>query len=94
MTLPLIYDGQVVGIADLQSDRLNNFTRSPTVSFASALADSVAAAVHNADLYRTERWRRQVADSLREVAGISFQRIQASKTCSTGCCRNSSAIYP
>ena len=69
MTLPLIYDGQVVGILDLQSDRLNNFSEDDRV-LCSALADSVAAAVHNADLYRTERWRRQVADSLREVAGL------------------------
>ena len=35
-----------------------------------AVADTMAAAIRNADLYRSEQWRRQVADSLRDVAGL------------------------
>jgi serine phosphatase RsbU (regulator of sigma subunit) len=35
-----------------------------------AVADNIATAIHNADLYRTEQWRRQVVDGLREVAGL------------------------
>ena len=35
-----------------------------------ALASSVAIAIRNANLYRSEQWRRQVADSLRQVAGL------------------------
>ena len=27
-----------------------------------AVADTIATAIHNADLYRSEQWRRQVAD--------------------------------
>ena len=69
MTIPLIFDGQVVGVLDLQSDRINAFSEDDRF-LCEALADNVAAAIHNADLYRTERWRRQVADSLREVAGL------------------------
>jgi sigma-B regulation protein RsbU (phosphoserine phosphatase) len=69
MTIPLIYDNQVVGILDIQSDRLNAFD-ADDLFLCEALADSVAVAIHNADLFRTERWRRQVADSLREVAGL------------------------
>ena len=53
---------------DLQSDHLNAFTEEDQF-LCEAIADSVALAIHNADLYRTERWRRQVADSLQEVAG-------------------------
>ncbi len=68
LTIPLIFDNQVVGVLDLQSDHINAFTDEDHF-LCEALADSVASAIHNADLYRTERWRRQVSDSLREVAG-------------------------
>ena len=68
LTIPLIFNNQVVGVLDLQSDRINAFTTEDQF-LCEALADSVASAIHNADLYRTERWRRQIADSLREVAG-------------------------
>jgi sigma-B regulation protein RsbU (phosphoserine phosphatase) len=69
MTIPLIYDGQVIGVLDLQSNHLQAFSENDQF-LCRALADNLAAAIHNADLYRTERWRRQVADSLREVAGL------------------------
>jgi serine phosphatase RsbU (regulator of sigma subunit)/putative methionine-R-sulfoxide reductase with GAF domain/anti-sigma regulatory factor (Ser/Thr protein kinase) len=69
LTIPLVFDDQVVGVLDLQSDRVNAFTDDDHF-LCEALADNVAVAIHNADLYRTERWRRQVADSLREVAGF------------------------
>jgi sigma-B regulation protein RsbU (phosphoserine phosphatase) len=68
LTIPLVYDAKVVGVLDLQSDRRDAFTEDHRF-LCEALADNVAVAIHNADLYRTERWRRQVADSLREVAG-------------------------
>lgn len=69
MTIPLVFNDQVIGVLDLQSDRINAFSEDDRF-LCGALADNVAAAIHNADLYRTERWRRQVADSLREVAGL------------------------
>jgi serine phosphatase RsbU (regulator of sigma subunit)/putative methionine-R-sulfoxide reductase with GAF domain/anti-sigma regulatory factor (Ser/Thr protein kinase) len=68
LTIPLVFDNRVVGVLDVQSDRLNAFSEEDHF-LCEALADSVASAIHNADLYQTERWRRQVADSLREVAG-------------------------
>ena len=68
LTIPLIFNNQVVGVLDLQSDRSEAFSEDDHF-LCEALADSVASAIHNADLYQTERWRRQVADSLREVAG-------------------------
>jgi sigma-B regulation protein RsbU (phosphoserine phosphatase) len=68
LTIPLIFNNQVVGVLDLQSDRINAFSAEDHF-LCEALADSVASAIHNADLFRTERWRRQVSDSLREVAG-------------------------
>jgi sigma-B regulation protein RsbU (phosphoserine phosphatase) len=69
MTIPLVYDKQVNGVLDLQSNRLNAFGDDDRF-LCEALADNVAVAIHNADLYRTERWRRQVADGLRDVTGL------------------------
>lgn len=68
LTIPLLYDNKPVGVLDLQSDRFNAFGEEDR-SILESLADNIAVAIHNADLFRTERWRRQVADSLREVAG-------------------------
>jgi len=67
LCVPLMFDQQVVGVLDVQSDLLNAFTEDDRVIF-EAVAGSIASAIHNADLYKSEQWRRQVADSLREVA--------------------------
>jgi sigma-B regulation protein RsbU (phosphoserine phosphatase) len=69
LTIPLLYDKKPIGVLDLQSDQNNIFSEDDKFVL-EALADTIAAAIHNADLFRTERWRRQVADSLREVAGL------------------------
>ncbi|HLA06512.1 MAG TPA: SpoIIE family protein phosphatase, partial [Anaerolineales bacterium] len=69
LCVPLLYDGDVVGLLDIQSDRLNTFRNEEQFMF-EAVADNIAIAIHNAALYRSEQWRRQVADSLREVAGL------------------------
>jgi serine phosphatase RsbU (regulator of sigma subunit)/putative methionine-R-sulfoxide reductase with GAF domain len=69
LTVPLLYNDRVVGILDIQSDQLDAFNVEDRLIF-ETVADSIAAAIRNADLYRSERWRRQVADSLREVAGL------------------------
>ncbi|GAB4493069.1 MAG: hypothetical protein Fur0016_20970 [Anaerolineales bacterium] len=67
LTVPLVFSGQVLGILDVQSDQLNAFTEQDKLTI-ETLGDSIAAAIRNADLYRSEQWRRQVGDSLREVA--------------------------
>jgi sigma-B regulation protein RsbU (phosphoserine phosphatase) len=69
LCVPLRYGEEVVGILDIQSDKRNAFTEDDRLIF-EAVADNIATAIHNADLYRSERWRRQVADGLREVAGL------------------------
>jgi len=69
LSIPLLYDQKVVGVLDIQSNKYNAFTEDDQIMFA-AVADNIATAIHNADLYRSEQWRRQVADSLREVAGL------------------------
>jgi sigma-B regulation protein RsbU (phosphoserine phosphatase) len=67
LCVPLLFDQEVVGILDVQSDKPNAFTEDDRMLF-EAVADNIASAIHNADLYSSEQWRRQVADSLREVA--------------------------
>lgn len=69
LSVPLSFGGQVLGVLDVQSDRLNAFGEQDRILFA-ALAEHIAIAMRNAYLYRSETWRRQVADSLREVAGL------------------------
>ncbi|MGZ9166791.1 MAG: GAF domain-containing protein, partial [Anaerolineales bacterium] len=69
LCVPLRYREEIVGILDIQSDKRNAFTQDDHLIF-EAVADNIATAIHNADLYRSERWRRQVADGIREVAGL------------------------
>ena len=69
LCVPLLYNGEVVGILDIQSDKVNSFSDEDLITF-EAVADNIAIAVHNADLYRSEQWRRQVGESLHEVAGL------------------------
>jgi sigma-B regulation protein RsbU (phosphoserine phosphatase) len=69
MAVPLKFGDNVLGVLDIQSDRLNAFKEDDRVMF-ETVGDTIAAAIRNADLYRSERWRRQVADGLREVAGL------------------------
>lgn len=69
LTVPLIFGDQVLGVLDVQSDRLGAFSEDDRYLF-EALADHIAIALRNAYLYRTEVWRRKTTDSLREVAGL------------------------
>jgi phosphoserine phosphatase RsbU/P len=69
LCVPLLYGSRIVGVLDIQSNKLNGFTEDDQFIF-EAVADNIATAIHNADLYASEQWRRQVADGLREVAGL------------------------
>ena len=74
LTVPLLFGERVVGVLDIQSDRLNAFTEDDLLLF-QAVGGTIAASIRNADLYRSEQWRRQVADSLREVAGLLSEYV-------------------
>jgi sigma-B regulation protein RsbU (phosphoserine phosphatase) len=69
LTIPLTFNEIVLGVLDIQSDKLNAFSEDDQTMF-EAVAGTMAAAIRNADLYRSEQWRRQVSDSLHEVAGL------------------------
>jgi serine phosphatase RsbU (regulator of sigma subunit)/transcriptional regulator with GAF, ATPase, and Fis domain len=69
LAVPLVFGETVLGVLDIQSEQLNAFGEDDRFLF-EALADHIAIAMRNAQLYRSEVWRRRVADSLREVAGL------------------------
>jgi sigma-B regulation protein RsbU (phosphoserine phosphatase) len=74
LAVPLIFASEVLGVLDVRSERPGAFGDEDLLLF-EALADSVAAAIRNANLYRSERWRRQVADGLQEVAGLLSSEV-------------------
>ena len=69
LTIPLIYNDEVLGVLDVQSDKLGAFNYDDQVMM-ETLAANIAVALRNANLYHSERWRRQVADSLRRISGV------------------------
>ncbi len=69
MTVPLKYGGEILGVLDLQSDRINAFGEEDRFIL-EALAAGISTALRNANLYRTERWRRQVAESYKTIAEL------------------------
>ena len=69
MTVPLKYGGEILGVLDLQSDRVNAFGEEDRFIL-EALAAGISTALRNANLYRTERWRRQVAESYKTIAEL------------------------
>jgi GAF domain-containing protein len=69
LTIPLQFGGEVQGVLDIQSEEWNAFSAEDQ-QLMETFADNIAIAIRNARLYRSERWRRQVAESLRDVAGL------------------------
>lgn len=74
LCVPLLFGERVHGVLDVQSDRLNAFTNDDRIMF-ETVAGTMAASIRNADLYRSEQWRRRVADGLREVAGLLSENV-------------------
>ncbi len=74
LAVPLTFGNQVLGVLNVRSEQRDVFGDQDRVLF-EALADSVATAIRNANLYRSEQWRRQVSDSLREVAGLLSSEV-------------------
>ncbi len=69
MVLPLTFAGEVLGALDIQSNIPGAFDED-AISILEALTGSISIAIRNATLYRSEQWRREVADSFRDVAGL------------------------
>lgn len=69
LALPITFAGDTMGVLDIQSDQVNEFSQDD-VMLLEALTSSIAIAMRNANLYRGEQWRRKVADSFRDVAAL------------------------
>jgi phosphoserine phosphatase RsbU/P len=69
LTVPLIAGDEVLGVLDIQSQEINAFDENACSLF-EALAAPIAIAMRNASFYRTEQWRRRVAESFRDVAHL------------------------
>ena len=69
LTVPLIVGDEVLGVLDIQSREPNAFDENDRSLF-EALAAPIAVAMRNANLYRSEQWRRKVAESFRDVAHL------------------------
>ena len=67
LVIPLKLGEEVIGILDIHGSESNAFHRSDLPLF-EALASTIAIAFRNAGLYRSEKWRRQVAESFRDAA--------------------------
>ncbi len=78
MAVPLQFGSDILGILDIQSDQAQQFDLSDKQLF-ETLADNIGIAIRNSILYNSERWRRQAADSLREVAGLLSSNIALDK---------------
>jgi len=74
LAIPLIFGGEVLGVLDVQSDRRNAFAEDDRFLL-EALGDNISIAIRNAMMYRSERWRRQVAESLRDVAALLSSEV-------------------
>jgi serine phosphatase RsbU (regulator of sigma subunit)/putative methionine-R-sulfoxide reductase with GAF domain len=75
LTIPLIFGNDVLGILDLQSDKVDSFTQEDLDLF-EGLASVIAVSLRNANLFRTERWRREVADSFQNVAQLLSENVE------------------
>jgi phosphoserine phosphatase RsbU/P len=82
LAIPLSFAGDLLGVLDIQSDRLNAFSDNDRTLY-EALGASIAISIRNAALYRTEKWRHQVAESFKDVASLISSNIPLDKLLDT-----------
>jgi len=70
LTVPIIVKGAIIGVLDIQSDRLNDFDQTD-LDFMQSLANQTGIAIENARLYKMARHR---AEQFRVITEVS-QRI-------------------
>ena len=74
MAIPIFFGSDLLGVLDIQSDHIFAFSADDQ-QLLETLAHNIAIAMHNARLYRSEKWRRQVAERMRDVAGLLSENI-------------------
>lgn len=78
LALPLTMGDITLGVLDIQSDQPNAF-RLDDMPVWQSLADQVAIAIQNANLYEGEKSRRQLAETLYEVGRALTQTLELSE---------------
>ena len=78
LAIPLIYGKDTLGVLDIQSDQLNAFNTEDQ-NLIEGLASGIALSIRNATLYRSEKWRRRVADGFREIAGLITSNVEINR---------------
>jgi len=69
LVVPLIYVGEILGILVIQSEDKNSINEHDLFIF-EAIASTISSALRNANLFRSEQWRYQVAESFRSVINM------------------------
>lgn len=62
MAVPILFGGILIGILDLQSQEIGRFTNDD-IKIMTILADQIAVAIHNAELFDEVRQARELAES-------------------------------
>ena len=75
LCLPLKFQGEVLGVLDLQSDQTDAFTFQD-VDQLETLSQTISIALRNANLYKTSLWRRNLAERYRECAEYISRNIE------------------
>lgn len=78
LDIPLNFGNDILGVLDIQSDQLNAFDQKDVDLF-EGFASGIALAMRNANLFRTEQWRRRVADSFQDIASLLSTNLELSK---------------
>jgi len=78
LDIPLNFGNEVLGVLDFQSDQLNAFDQED-VNLFEGFASGIALAMRNANLFRSEQWRRRVADSFQDIASLLSTNLQLSQ---------------
>jgi len=69
LIVSLRFSDQILGVIEIGTESRSGITAEDQAVL-EAVADYIAIAIHNSGLYRSEQWRRKVAESMREIAGL------------------------
>lgn len=75
MAIPVFTGENLMGVLNVHADRINFFSEEDQ-AILSTLAAQIAGSIQNAQLYQKEQYRRQVADTLSDMARITGESLQ------------------
>ncbi|GAB4501410.1 MAG: hypothetical protein Fur0035_09520 [Anaerolineales bacterium] len=75
MAIPVFTGEALMGVLNVHSDQVNFFNEEDQ-AILSTLAAQIAGSIQNAQLYQKEQYRRQVADTLSDMARITGESLQ------------------